>query len=576
MEPTIPFFPARMDEIALDRSNSRLCQVCGLYQETAQVRGQARVFLTYLPEGLESDRNVLIVAPPANCDVAAFLESSGLRALANAKKFFLHILIPENSRWDTDGLDAEYFQAVFDASVSRRYYVTMVKQDNFYALGFEDGCDIALQAVTMRPVERQAADGRTLPPLSPKSDLFSALGLVGTPTERGMRFWDDAQCETPVWIFGAETPETERCLDYWRDKNHCLDTVWSGDGADRVYAPSPVRTRSEVNRESIAQVRFTAGEQADLDRLTNFLFSFRHHVSYGHRKDLRYYKDPQTMGATLHTLMVDGWGRRWYEYVPESVCNSKEPVPLVLTLHARGMDAAGFFDLSGMSCVAEERGFICCFPESGVYQQRPGGLASIPLWSGFYKDEPFDDIHFLREMIDDVCSRLPIDRSRIYACGQSSGGMMCSELAWYASDLFAAVACWSGMWMEKEQHIQRTPSTAPIPVMFLYGDSDWLVASKSPDPELPFAVGAEMRPRVIELMKRYQLNDPPAHYRCAPIDYYIYENAHHVPMLTVGVVSDMPHCNYPEQSWISWDQLFCKFRRNPDGSIAYMGKTMPL
>ena len=77
-------------------------------------------------------------------------------------------------------------------------------------------------------------------------------------------------------------------------------------------------------------------------------------------------------------------------------------------------------------------------------------------------------------------------------------------------------------------------------------------------------------------MKRYQLNDPPAHYRCAPIDYYIYENAHHVPMLTVGVVSDMPHCNYPEQSWISWDQLFCKFRRNPDGSIAYMGKTMPL
>lgn len=567
-------FPPRMDALPVDRSNMRLCQVAGLFLETARVGGTERPFLTYLAPGLESDRNVLLVAPPSGAEPVAFLEESGLLALADRERFFLHLLLPGAGGWDLSGADADYFHAVFAESVSRTHYVTMIKQDNFYALGVGDGAAVALQAATRRPLPRRSADGRDLPPLSPDSDLFSALGLAGPLPEEALAFARPDQCPTPVWLFAPERGTTEEaCLDYWRAVNRCEDLPFSGDGADALYRPSPVRARSEVNRESIAQVRFTAGDLSApgaLDRLVRFLFSVRRHVSYGGKKDLRYFKDAESLGARLRTLTVDGWGRRWYEYVPRRVLEAGKPAPLVLTLHARGMDAAGFFDISGMSCVAEERGFICCFPESGVYQQRPGALPTLPLWSGFYGDTPFDDVKFLRALVEDVAGRLPVDRSRIYACGQSSGGMMCSELAWYASDLFAAVACWSGLWMDKEKRMDRPLSQPPIPLLFLYGDRDWLVAGREPDPEFPFSVCADMRPRLAEFMERHRLRTPPAHYACAPIDYYVYRDEAHVPMLQVGVVRDMPHCNYPEESWISWDQFFCKFRRAPDGSVCYL------
>lgn len=577
MKYTVQQFPDRMDQLPVRRDNMRLCQLSGLFQEeTLLINGRPRPFLTYLTEGLESDRNVLIVAPPSDCDPAEFMEESGLLQLADQMKFFLHVLIPEPGGWDLSGDAADYFHGVFDASVSRQHYVTMVKQDNFYALGFGDGADVALQAATRRPVPRKTVTGRELPPLSPNSDLFSGLGLIGDVSMQGLCFARQDQPPTPVWLWSnGDACADSACLQYWRKVNRCVGTALAGDSADAIWQPGLVRERCEVNEENIAQVRMTKQECARPDqmvKLLKFLFAARRHVSYGGKKNLRYFKDAEVMGAQMRTLTVDGWGRRWLEYVPERVLKEGKPAPLVLTLHARGMDAAGFFDISGMSCVAEERGFICCFPESGIYQQSEGTLATLPLWSGFYQDEPFDDIKFLRALVEDVAARLPVDRTRIYACGQSSGGMMCSELAWYASDLFAAIACWSGLWMEKERHILREASTASVPLLFMYGAQDWLVAGKQPDPELPFSVGEEMRPRILEFMEKNHLQGPAERYSCRPVEYYRYLTKDYVPMLTVGVVQNMPHCNYPGQSWISWDQFFCKYQRLPDGTLLYMGR----
>jgi len=93
-------------------------------------------------------------------------------------------------------------------------------------------------------------------------------------------------------------------------------------------------------------------------------------------------------------------------------------------------------DISGLSCVAEERDFIAVFPESSIYQQRPGGIRNVLHWNGVYKDKIIDDADFILKMIDDVKSRYAIDERRIYACGQSSGGMMTSEMALRAPNVF--------------------------------------------------------------------------------------------------------------------------------------------
>ena len=110
-----------------------------------------------------------------------------------------------------------------------------------------------------------------------------------------------------------------------------------------------------------------------------------------------------------HGQLVDGQENTWYEYVPES---AKDNAPLVVCMHGRGGTAESFISLSGMSRVAEERGFITVFPEACVYQQRPGGLRNILLWNGFYEDEKTDDTGFILKMIDDVKSRHSIDETR--------------------------------------------------------------------------------------------------------------------------------------------------------------------
>lgn len=579
MQDLIQTMPEAMGRLPVDRQNMRRCQLTGLYREqTPPIGGRPREFLTYLAPELEYDRNAVLVVPPSGCDPVRFLEESGLRALADEEKFFLHLLVPEAGGWALDGETAGAVQGMFAAVTSRQYYVTMVKQDNFYLLGFGDGADAALQAATRLPQPRQDAQGNTLPPVSEDSDLFSAVGLFGTLTGQGLAFLREEQCPLPVWLWDSPgQPGADRqALERLRRVNGCEETVYSGDGADQLWQPSPVRVRSEVNEERIAQVRFTAREHwtpDDVKQTLEFLFRHRRHVSFGH-KNLRYYKDPDKMGAELRTLTVDGWGRRWYEYVPESVRRNGQPAPLVLTLHARGMDAAGFFDISGMSCVAEERGFICCFPESGVYQPKPDGLATVPLWEGFYGDTPFDDIRFLRAMVEDIAARLPVDRSRIYACGQSSGGMMCSELAWYASDLFVAVACFSGLWIERERRNHYPESVQPVPLLFLYGDRDWLVSAPEPAEGYPFPLQEEMRRRLDEWRAKYSLTGEPERYRNRPIDYCCYRDGQNIPMLTVGMVENMPHCNFPGESWIAWDEFFCRFRRLEDGSLEYQGKVI--
>ncbi len=183
-------------------------------------------------------------------------------------------------------------------------------------------------------------------------------------------------------------------------------------------------------------------------------------------------------GASLHKIQLGGYTRIWYEYVPERVKEKGTKVPLVVTMHGRGGTAETFFDISGMSLVAEERDFITVFPEAGIYQQKPDGLRNVLLWNGSYNGEPVDDVTFIRTLVEDVKSRYQIDTERIYACGQSSGGMMTSTLAFSAPELFAAVSPWSAI-RDPEHDIPVPKKIEPaVPYLFLLGEDDWLCVDK--------------------------------------------------------------------------------------------------
>lgn len=565
-------FPADMSTLEVDRTELKRCLISGLFEETVEAAGRKRRFYTYIAPGLCSNRPCLVVAPPEGISVPEFLEKGFWLSFAKKHQIFLHILEPQNGKYCLDGTDSAYMNRVYVEIQSRRFYVTM--QDNIYAAGIAEGAAIAQQAAMEMASEWSglASFGNMTHEVLQSADRLH----TGENTGKTELVVSGTKAQLPVWMaWSMNTNHNAAVCNYWKDQNHVDDEVFSNQWADEVYFPGRVCKKSQVNEESIAQVRVSNDYTGNLSEefftaVWEYLSQARRHRCFS-KKALRRYIDPDAYNARLHTMEIDGFTRCWYEYVPENVRSSTEPVPLVVCMHGRGGSAESFIDLSGMNRVAEERNFIVVFPEASVHQQRPGGVRNILLWNGSYLDKPIDDVSFVLRMIEDVKSRHAIDSSRIYACGQSSGGMMTSELAIRAPRVFAAVAPWSAI---RNPDLDCPPPERidpVVPYLFLFGENDWLCVDREKG-QLEYHAAPDIAAFLENLMRIYQLDKAPRRYVCGEICYYVYQNAKGVPLLIVGTVKEMSHANYPRESWISYDEFMAKFSRRADGTLLYMGE----
>ncbi|WP_302227489.1 PHB depolymerase family esterase [Marvinbryantia sp.] len=572
-KPIMRKFPQKMADIPIDFAHPNQTLMQGCFEETAAVNGESRSFLTYIPEKLEYCQPCLIVAPPAGVDPAEYMEESGLKKLADDKRLFLFLLKADPFGWKYDGSDADYMNAVYTEVQSRNYYVTM--QDNIYACGIGDGAAIAHQAV-----QKMASEW---------SGLFS-FGTIGVNLRESSECTAEnaeqngtelrieaAKCQVPVWMTFADLEDgfNLQAVDYWKEQNHVTDDPLKGQGADLIWMPSPVKRFSEVNEEQIAQVRVTldAGEVTlgRLEKVWNYIGMARRHRSFT-RKNLRYYREPLACGAVLQERVFEGMNRLWYEYVPES-CTADQKWPLVVVMHGRGGTAESFFDISAMSVVAEARRFLVVFPQAGIHQQKPDGLKNVLYWNGSYEGRPVNDVAFIRSLVEDVAKRLPVDRKRIYACGQSSGGIMTDVLCGSAGDLFAACGSWSGMYHPRKVHGTYEKTEDVVPTLFICGNKDRFCTAETEDEEFPFSLIPELRKDIVEKIERYHLDKNHVQtWTTWPITWYSYPNSQGIPLLTVGIVSDMAHANYPEESWITYDQFFSQFAKDEDGNLCYRGE----
>ena len=563
-------FPQDMSALEIDRSDLRKCLTQGLYEEAVNLNGKNRRFLTWLCPGLHSARPSLILVPDSRVPVEEQLENGFWLRFAQEREISLHVLVPEDGGWDPEGDDADYMNKVFLEIMSRKHYVLI--PDNAYALGLGDGAVVAQQAVMKMSSEYSGVATFGDLPEAVKSGFDASFGAVETgKTELTV---NAAKAPVPVWMgWSANTGANAAVAEYWKRQNAVDPEPFSNGLADEIYFPAKLAKTSQLNEEQCAEVRITNGfsgtpDQKLLAAVWDFLNSACRHRGFG-GKFLRRRIGPGEYGMEQHSLVHKGFTRIWYEYVPAAVRSSGEAAPLVVNMHGRGGSADTFVDLSAMSRVAEERGFIVIFPEAAVYQQRPGGLRNILLWNGSYKGEDLDDVGFVLKAIADVRSRYAIDPTRIYACGQSSGGMMTSALAQRAPELFAAVSPWSAI-VDPEHELVLPERIAPaVPYLFLFGEKDWLVVNREKG-RLPYHADPDIASFLENLMKIYRLDPNPHCYTCGEITYYVYPNAQGVPMLTVGTVRDMSHANYPRESWIAYDEFMAKFTKK-NGTLYYMG-----
>lgn len=565
-------FPKKMGDIPIDFSNPKRTLVSGLFEEKAKVNGSLRRFLTYIPENLDYCQPCLVAAIPSAEKAEEYLEISGLKAFADEKKLFLHLATPEAGEWKQDGSDADYLNSVYVAIQARDYYITM--QDNIYLCGIGDASFAAHQAA-----RRMASEWSGLMTFGDlDGDLKAEHSVLRGESDQGeveLKVMGMA-AQLPVWMCMTEkNANNESAISYWKEQNHVVGAPLSGEGADEIWMPTPVRVLSEINEEQIAQVRLAVRETPFTAEQLNAAWSYislaRRHRGPG-KKQLRYFKNPIDCGAVKKTLEVDGITRTWYEYVP-SACTPDKKWPLVVVFHGRGGTAETFFDLSCVSTVAEERHFIAVVPEASVYQQKSDGLRNVLLWCGIYQDKPIDDVKFIRELVADVESRCPVDKGRVYAMGQSSGGMMSDLLSYTAGDLFAAVAPWSALRCPSKMYREWPASQQHVPTMMIYGDQDFLTAGHGEDPLLPFCLSEELRATLMEKLDKYQLDPTNVEtWKNEPITWYAFPDKQGVPIVVIGRVDNMVHANYPEESWISYDQFLSQFYRGENGTLYYRGR----
>lgn len=180
-------------------------------------------------------------------------------------------------------------------------------------------------------------------------------------------------------------------------------------------------------------------------------------------------EDSRAGTTTTHRLAFQGQSRTYVLHVPAGY-RPAQPAPLVLALHGGGGHAAFMADDEryGLIGKADQTGFVVVFPNG--YSKFPRGRFAT--WNaggccGDARDRTIDDVAFLRHLVQDLSSRLNLDRSRIFATGMSNGGMMAHRLACDAADLFRAVASVAGT----DATTTCTPSR-PVSVLHIHARDD--------------------------------------------------------------------------------------------------------
>lgn len=181
----------------------------------------------------------------------------------------------------------------------------------------------------------------------------------------------------------------------------------------------------------------------------------------------------RTAGRSLQSFSVAGVDRSYVRYEPPGL-EATASVPLLVALHGRGGSGRIAEWMFGFSELADAHGFVVVYPDA---------LGDPPTWNeGFVglNGGPYrpDDVGFLRALVDREASSRPLDSSRLFVCGHSSGGMMTYRLAAEAADLFRAAGVVAGSigYRGAGGRVQTIAQPGrPVSIIHFHGTADSLV-----------------------------------------------------------------------------------------------------
>ena len=175
----------------------------------------------------------------------------------------------------------------------------------------------------------------------------------------------------------------------------------------------------------------------------------------------------QKRAGTLTKNLLLEWNgevRRYYLYVPADL--SDAPVPLVIVLHGGDQtleEVVRHAPAQWMQLADRDR-FIVAYPAGRNMH-----------WhdcrdDNHGPDADTDDVGFISALIDELTKGYAVDQQRIYASGESNGGMMCYRLACELSDRIAAIGAVAAN--NPAIHTECTRPVNPVSILIMNGTAD--------------------------------------------------------------------------------------------------------
>jgi poly(3-hydroxybutyrate) depolymerase len=156
---------------------------------------------------------------------------------------------------------------------------------------------------------------------------------------------------------------------------------------------------------------------------------------------------------TKELIKSNGKTRVYYLYVPATV-KASSPAPLVVMLHGSGR--VGMSLVEKWKDLAKKEGFIIVGPDS----------ANTQGWGS-----PQDGPDFLRDLVEELKTKYPINPRRVYVFGHSAGASFALEMSLLESQYFAATAIHAGA-LPPEGRDLIEMAKRKIPISIQVGDSD--------------------------------------------------------------------------------------------------------
>jgi polyhydroxybutyrate depolymerase len=164
---------------------------------------------------------------------------------------------------------------------------------------------------------------------------------------------------------------------------------------------------------------------------------------------------PIQVGENNRTVMSGNQTREYLLYIPAKY-DGKTHLPLVLLFHGKGGSSKAVMELTGLNKFADEKNFAISAPQginnSWNVGSGPGGI---------------NDVEFVRDLIGEISSKVPIEKKRIFAMGFSLGARFSSRLACELSTDIAAI----GAVADLNFPMNCAPSR-PISIIGFYGTED--------------------------------------------------------------------------------------------------------